>query len=165
VDASGTRRLERENGGADIAADLGVVTGAAHDMCNERRGGRFPVGSRDRDERSLRRLAAPLAAVQLDVADHLDRRRARKPDRPVRGGMGERHPGGEHQRRNPGPFDMTKIGGRHAGARRLCNDVRIVVPANHVGAAGEQRARAREPGASQPEDCDLLSHKGRDRDQ
>ncbi len=70
--ASHARRLQRQDRGADIAAHLGVEAGTAHQMRDQRRGSRFAVGAGDGDERRVRRVAAPLAAEQLDVADHLD---------------------------------------------------------------------------------------------
>src|SRR6267142_6121196 len=54
VYASDARRLEREDGGADIAAELNVMAGAGEEMRAERRRGRFPVGAGDGDERRLR---------------------------------------------------------------------------------------------------------------
>src|SRR5215471_3193534 len=39
---------------------------------------RLAVGTGDRDERRFRRARAPLAAEQLDVADHFDTRGARE---------------------------------------------------------------------------------------
>jgi len=72
MDAPGLRRLERQDRGADVAAELGVVAGALEQMRHQGGGGRFPVGARDDDEDRVGRAVAPLAAEQLDVADHLD---------------------------------------------------------------------------------------------
>ena len=102
-------------------------------------------------------MTAALAAEQLDVADHLDRGGAREPHRPVRRRMGERHAGREHQRGNLRPVDMPEVGGGDAGAGRLGDGVGAVVPADHVGAAGEQRAGADQPGAAEAEHRDLLA--------
>ena len=66
------RRLQRQDRGADIAAHLGVVAGDLHQMRDQRCRGRLAVGAGDRDERRIRRVAAPLAAEQFDIADHLD---------------------------------------------------------------------------------------------
>ena len=74
VDAARARRLQRQDRGADIAAHLGVVAGDLCEMRDQRRRGRFAVGAGDRDERRVRRVPPPLAAEQLDVADHLDSR-------------------------------------------------------------------------------------------
>ena len=112
---------------------------AAQQMRDERGGGRLAVGAGDGDERRVRRMAAALAAEQLDVADHLDRGGAREPDRPVRRRMGERHAGREHQRGELRPVDVPQVGGRDAGAGRLRHRVGIVVPAD--------RRRRRRPAA------------------
>ncbi len=108
--------------------------------------------------------APPLAAEQLDVADHLDAGGAREPDRPVRRRMGERHAGREHERRDPAPVDLAQVGGRDPGLRRMLDARRIVVPADHVGAAREQRAGAREPRGAEPEHRDLAVRKCGDGD-
>ena len=109
-------------------------------------------------------MAAALAAEQLDVADHLDRGGAREPHRPVRRRMGERHARREHQRGNLRPVDLPEVGGGNAGARRLGDGIGAVVPADDVGAAGEQRAGADQPGAAEAEHGDFLSGEAGDRD-
>ena len=53
VDAAGARRLERQDGGADIAAELHVVAGRAQQMGDQRGRGRLAVGAGDGDERGL----------------------------------------------------------------------------------------------------------------
>jgi hypothetical protein len=157
VRAGLVRRRERQDRGADIAAKLGLAAGGIEEMRGERRGGRLAVGAGDGDERRFRDTRAPLAAEQLDVADHLDRRRVRQRRRPMRRRVGERHAGREHQRGNPRPVDLAQVGGRNAGAGRLDDDVRAVVPAEDVRAAREQRACARQPRPAEAEDGDLLS--------
>ena len=82
---------------------------------------------------------------------------ARERRRPVRRGMGERHAGREHQRGDARPVDLAQVGGRDAGAGRLDDGVRAVVPADDVGAAREQRARARQPRPAEAENGDLPS--------
>ena len=152
----GAGGCEREDRGADIAAELRVVVRACEEMRDQRRGGGLAVGAGDRDERRVRRGAAPLAAEQLDVADHLDRGVAREADGPVRRRMGERHAGREHQRGDPAPVDAAQIGDRNAGGARLLDARLGVVERHHIGAAGQQRARAREPGRAEAEQRDLL---------
>ena len=127
---------------------------------DERRGGRFPVGPGDGDERRTRREAAALAAEQLDVADHLDGGFSRERNAPVRARMGERNAGREHQRRDLRPIELPQVGGRNAGCVRLRHALRIVVEGDHVGAAGEERARAHQSRAAQPEHGDLLTGEG-----
>ena len=92
------RRRQRENRGADIAANLAIVTSALHDVGHQCGCRRFAVGSGDGDKGRPRRLAAPLATKQLDIADHFDCSCSRQTDRPVRSGMSERYAWGEHQR-------------------------------------------------------------------
>ena len=157
VHAPGRRRLEREDGGADVSAELRVVVRAREEMRDQRRGGRLAVGAGDRDERRVRRGAAPLAAEQLDVADHLDRGIAREADGPVRRRMSERHAGRQHQRVDPAPVDAAQIGNRNAGGARLLDARFGIVPSHHIGTAGEQRACAGKPGRAEPEQRDLLS--------
>ena len=83
---------------ADIAAHLGVAAGLAHQMRDQRRRRRFAVGAGDGDERRVRRVTPPLAAEQLDVADHFDAGLLREPHRPVRLRMRQRHAGRQHER-------------------------------------------------------------------
>ena len=64
--------VERQDRGADIAAELRVHAGRCREMRDQRRGGRFAVGAGDGDKRRIRRDAAALAAEQLDIADHFD---------------------------------------------------------------------------------------------
>jgi hypothetical protein len=80
----------------------------------------------------------------------------------VRGGMGERHSGSKYERRDPGPIEVAQVAGRHARARRLCDGVSIVIPADHVGTAGKQRARARESRSPEPEERNFFPGKCRD---
>ena len=73
-------------------------------------------------------------------------------------------PGRKHERGDPRPVDLAQIGGRNAGARRLDDGFRVVVPADDVGAAREQRAGARQPRPAEAEDGDFFPGKGGDRD-
>ena len=49
-------------------------------------------------------------------------------------------------------------------ALALATLCRVIVIGDDVGAAGEQRAGARQPGAAEPEHGDLFACEGRDRD-
>ena len=158
------RRLQREDRGADIAAELHVVVRRAEQMRHQRRRRGLAVGSGDRHERRIGRGLAPLAAEQLDVADHLHRRVARQAHGPVRRRMGERHAGREHQRGNPAPVDVAQIRDRNAGRPRLLDARLGVVERHDIRAAGEQRARARDPRGAEAEQRDLLAGECRDRD-
>ncbi len=87
MDAVRRWRLQRQDRSADIAAHLGIESGLAHQMRDQRRGSGFAVGAGDGDERRARRGAQPLAAEQFDVADHLDPGGLCLLDSPVRLGM------------------------------------------------------------------------------
>ena len=52
----------------------------------------------------------------------------------------------------------------NAGGGRLRHRLGVVVAADHLGAAGQQRAGAHEPRAAEPEHGDLLAGEGGDRD-
>ena len=164
VDAAHPRRLQRQDRGADIAAELGVVAGALGEMGDQRRRGRLAVGAGDGDERGVGRVAAPLAAEQLDVADDLDGHGAGEADRPMRRRMGERNAGRKHQRRDLRPVELAQVGGRNPRARRVGDAGGTVVPAHHVGAAGEQRAGRDQAGAAEAEHGDFFSRERGDRD-
>ena len=159
----GLRRRERQDRGADIAAELRVHAGRRGEMGDQRRRRRFAVGAGDGDERRVRRVMPALAAEQFDVADHLDAGLVRERRRPMRRRMGERHAGRQHQRRDLAPIGVAQIGGRNAGRVGFRHARRVVVEGDDVGAAGEQRAGARQPRAAQPEHRDLFAGKGRDR--
>ncbi len=164
VDAPHARRLQRQDRGADVAAHLGVVAGDPHQMRDQRRGGRFAVGAGDGDERRVRRMTAPLAAEQFDVADHLDAGLSRRQHGPVRRRMGQRHAGRQHQRREIRPRHRAQIGGDEAGLRRLGDVVGAVVARDHFGAARLQRVAARKAGAAEAEHRDRLAREGGDGD-
>ena len=160
----GSRRLQRQDRGADIAAELRVQAGRCGKMRDQRRGGRFAVGAGDGDEGRIRRKLRPLAAEQFDIADHRDAGLVGECDDPMRLGMGERHAGRQHQRRDLGPVDVAQIGGGNAGGIGLGDALRVIVERDDIGAAGEQRAGAHQPRAAQTEHRDLFPREGRNRD-
>ena len=94
-------RLEREHAVPMLPPSCAARPADTRRMMDQRGGGRLAVGAGDGDERRIRRKLAPLAAVQLDVADHLDAGGVRKPDRPMRRRMGQRH--ARRQQRAPPP--------------------------------------------------------------
>ena len=57
-----------------------------------------------------------------------------------------------------------QIGGGNAGGIRLHDALRIVVIADDIGAASQQRTRAHKSRTAQPEHGDLLTGKRPDRD-
>ena len=130
--AARARRLEREDRGADVAAHLHVVAGFAHQVRDQRGGGRLAVGAGDRHERRVRRSARALAAEQFDVADHRNAGPLRGEHGPVRRRMRQRHAGRQHQRSEVGPRDFAQIGGGEAGLRRLGEALGIVVAGDDV---------------------------------
>src|SRR5205085_10486750 len=72
VRAAGSRRVEREDRDADIAAALRKNAAGAEHVADEGGGRRLAVGSGDGNERGARCARTPLAAIELDVADDLD---------------------------------------------------------------------------------------------
>ena len=164
MDPPHARRLQRQDRGADIAAHLGVVTGDPHQMRDQRGGGRFAVGAGDGDERRIRRMTAPFAAEQLDIADHLDAGLARRKHRPVRRGMGQRRAGRQHQRREIRPRYLAQIRGDEARLGRFGQFFGAVVAGDHLGAARPQGVAARQPRAAEAEHRDRLAREGSDGD-
>ena len=157
-------RGQREDGGADVTADLGVAASRAQQMRNERGGRRLAVGSSDGNERCCRRTGPALAAKQLDISYHLNAGSPREPHRPVRRRVRERHAGGEHKRGNSLPVDLPQVTARNARTRRLGDGLGAVVPTDDVRPARKQGARACQSRPTQAEDGDLLSGEGGDRD-
>ncbi len=82
------RRIERQHGRADIAAELRVAAARSQDMGDQRRRRRFAVGAGDGDEGAIGRMRPALAHEELDVADDIDAGRTREIDGPVRLRMG-----------------------------------------------------------------------------
>ena len=112
VDAALGRRLQLQDGGADVAAHLRVPAGGAQDVGDERRGRRLAVGAGDGDERRIGAALRPLAAEQLDVADDLDARGPAPwpPSSAARDGSAAR--------RAPAPGPRTGSSRRRAGLPR-----------------------------------------------
>ena len=164
VDIIWPRRLKRQDRRADIAAELRVHSGGGGEVGDQRGGRRFAVGAGDGDEGRAGRVEPPFAAEQFDVADHFDAGLSRKRDDPMRCGMGQRHAGREHQACDFAPVGVVQIGGGNSGRIGFRHACRIVVEGDDVGAAGEQRARARQSRAAEAENRDLFAGKGRDRD-
>src|SRR5262249_57442781 len=90
--------------------------------------------------------------------------RAREPDRPVRGGMRQRHAGREHEHGDRRPVDVAQIGGDKPGGRGVRHLLRVVVAGDDFGAASLERLAAREPRAAEAEYGDLLAGEIGDRD-
>ena len=163
--AAGARRLQREDGHADIAAAGRLVAGRRQDVGDERRGGRLAVGAGDGDERRVRRVRAALAAKQLDVADHLDGGVAREADGPVRRRMGQRTPGASTRAATPDQSRWRGSAMDMPGAGGVGDLLAIVIERSDLGAAGLERAAGRKARAAEPEHRDAPSREGGDRDQ
>src|SRR5215475_5349700 len=112
---SQTRRSEREDRCADIAAELRVHAGRGDEMRDQRRRRRLAIGAGDADEWSIRREMPTFAAEQFDIADHLDAGFACKLHGPMRQWMGERNAGREHERGKLRPIDDMQISRGNAG--------------------------------------------------
>ena len=77
--------------------------------------------------------------------------------------MGQRHAGRKHKHPEAAPVGMREIDQRNArgGGALPCGGA--VVPAGHFGAAGDKRARRRQPRAAEAEEGDALPTQGLDR--
>ena len=163
MDAAFRRRRQRQDRGADVAAHLGVVTGLAHQMRDQRRGRGLSVGAGDGDERCVRCMKLALAAEQFDVADHLDARLLRCNHRPVRLRMGQRHARRQHQHSKIRPRHVAQIGGRETGLCRFRELRWRVVAGDHFRPARLQRMTARKPRSAEAEHGNRLTLEGSDR--
>src|SRR5262249_27786471 len=67
-----------------------------------------------------------------------------------------------HERGNSCPVDLPQVAARDAGARRFGHGLGAIVPGDDVGAAREQRARARQSRPAEAEEGNLLSGKDGD---
>ena len=126
---------------------------------DQRRRGRLAVGAGDGDEgRILARGRRPLAAEQLNVADHLDAGVFRQHRRPVRLGMRERHARRKHQRGDVGTSRSAAAGLRgDAGRRGPCRCWPALSSQAMTSAPPAARACAlRQPRAAEPEQGDGL---------
>ena len=140
--AAGLRRLERQDRGADIAAELCGRAGGFEQVGDQRGGSGFSVGPGNGDERGVGRMQPPFAAKQLDVADHLNAGRLGKACGPVRGRVGQRDARTEDQRGDLSPVDLAQVSGRNAGMVGCFDALGAIVERHHVGAAGQERAGA-----------------------
>ncbi len=159
--AIGGERLELEHRLADIAAELHALAGSGQEMGGERGGGRLAVGAGDGNDLAGRTLLRPLAAKQLDVADHLDAGSVRAHDRPIRLRVGQGNAGREHERGKARPVDGREIGQNEPGGQRLGPALLVVVPGEHIGAAGFERAHGGD--AAQAQALDRYVAAGKDR--
>ena len=132
-----TGRLQRQDRGADIAADLRVHAGRGHKVPDQSRGGRFAVGAGNGDERRIGRAMRALAAEQLDIADDFDAGVPGALHDPMRRRMRERHAGSKQQRGDPRPIGGAQIGDGDARGVGLGNALHVVVECDDVGATGQ----------------------------
>ena len=149
--------VKRQDGRADIAADLDVDSRMSKKMRDERGSGRFAIGAGDRDEGRAARDFAAFAAEQLDVADDFDARLARLEDGPVRRGMRQRNAGRKDERGEGAPVGAGEILDPQSRRARLLPRVLIVVPDIYARAARDESLRGDEAGAAQAEDRDGLA--------
>ena len=77
--------------------------------------------------------------------------------------MGQRHAGREHEHPEAAPVGLSEIDQRDARGFGALASGRAVVPGGHFGAAGDKRARRRQPRAAKAEESDALSAQGLDR--
>ena len=158
------RRIERQDGRAYVSAQLRVAAAALQDMGDERRRRRLAVGPGNGDERAIGRMRPSLPDEKLDVADDLDAGPTGEIDAPVRLRMRQGNARRQHESRYLRPVDRSQVRRMHALGGRPGDAVRIVVPGRHLGAAGLQRMRGREPRSAEAEEGDLPAGEGGDRD-
>src|SRR4029077_6198400 len=91
MDTTGLRRRQREDGGADISANLRIHAGRCRQVTDQRGRGRLAVGAGDGDKGSAWRMVPAFAAEEFDVSDHLDIRVVGELYNPMRCRMGERN--------------------------------------------------------------------------
>ncbi len=155
------RRLEGQDGAADVAAHLHVLAGMAKNVGDERRRRRFAVGAGDGDEGRLGTMRGTLAREDLDVADDLDASRLGHADRPMRFGMGEGHAGRQDEARECRPIGLGEVDERHAGLLGSRPPGLAVIPGGDDRAALLQRPHGGGAGGPEPEDGDFFPGKGR----
>ena len=163
--APAPRRLQRQDRGADIAAHLHVESGGSQQMRGQRRRGRFAVGAGDGDERrdcgALRRRSRQNSSMSPITSTAAARA---SPTVQCGAGWVSGTPGASTSAAifDQSTWRRSAVG--NAGAGRLRDRVRIVVPADDVGPAGEQRAGADQSRAAEPEHGDLSAGEAGDRD-
>ncbi len=162
VDAILCRRRQLQDGGADVAAHLRISAGRLENVGDERRGGRLAVGAGDGDEGRVGAALGALAAEQLDVADDLHAGSIGLPDRPMRLGMGERHPRRQHEGGKAPPVRLAQILDPQASGGCGSAAIGRVIGANDAGAAGLKRAGGGQARSRQAENSDRLASKCRD---
>ena len=165
MNAAKLRRIERQNRGADVAAHLRVVTGLAHQMRDQRGGGRFSVGAGDGDEWRARRMTSAFATEQFNVADDFDTGILRQLYSPVRSRMRERHAGRQNECGKIFPRYIAQICSFETRRRGLGHFLRAVVTGDHVCTTGLQGMTACKSRPAQAEYRDGLACEGRDGNQ
>ena len=148
------QRLEFDGRAADIAADFQLASGLAQDMAQKRGGRGFAVGAGDGD---ITRVGAG-ANQKFDVADDLRAAFPRRCRRNMRGRVGVRNAGAQHQRLDSAPvFALGQVRQRQSGlARRLAARF-AVVPGAQLRPARGKRARRRQAGTGKAHDGDRLT--------
>jgi hypothetical protein len=108
-------------------------------------------------KRRVGRAGGALAAEQLDVADHLDAGAFAQALSTVQcgAGMGQRHAGRSTSAANPRQSAARKIAAECPPRGALAR-LRVVVPGRDLGAAGDERARARQARAAEAEQRDAF---------
>ena len=166
VDGAAVHILQAQHPDADVAADAHVAASLAADVADQRRGCRLAVGASDGDDLRplVRRRSRDGAGEQLDVAHDFDVGRPGLLDGPVWLGVGQRHAGREHQRRELQPVGAAQILQHQPLGLGGVSGSRTFVPHHDLGAAGAQSARRSKAGAGKAEHGDLLSLETADRD-
>ena len=145
MDAATRGRFKIENGRADIAAQLHIMSRLAQDMGDERSRGRFAIGAGDGHKGRIGRKTRAFATEQLDIADDFDASGLRLPHGPVGRRMRERHARRENQRGETRPIGDDQIHHRHALRHGALARGFAIIPGGHFRAARHKRARRRKP--------------------
>ncbi|CEG07256.1 hypothetical protein BN961_00643 [Afipia felis] len=157
VHAPRGRRLQRQDGGTDIAAHLHIEACLTHQMRGQCGGGGLAIGAGDGDERRARRMPPPLAAEQLDIADDFDASLVRHLDAPVRRRMGQRHARRKNKRREILPRHGAQVGGDETRLRGLRQPLGAVIAGDDFRAARFQCMATGQTRATETEYGDGLS--------
>ena len=154
------RRVEVERGAADVAGHLRLLAHRLEEVGEERRRRRLAVGAGDRDEPHARQARPALAVEHLDVADDRDAGRVRPRRRPVRLGVRQRHARREEERVEAGKVRRREIARREARRRGRRDPLGLVVGAQHMRAAGDERLRGGKARPAEAEHGDTLAAEG-----
>ena len=136
IDPIRSHRLKLQRRSADITADLRRHPGRLQNVTDQRRGGRFSIGSGDTDDPGLRTGADQ----QFDIANDRRLLRPRPLGDRVRRWMGVRNARAQHQIGDLGEIELRQIADFGPKRRRSVAPLNMIVPGQHPRTAGDERA-------------------------